>query len=738
MTGEAVEARTREAAPPEATAPGAGRFLTLAVTAISVGATEAVIAVSFAGLVFGPSLPDLLPAGIGVALFGAAAVLLVTGLLATVPGTLGSAQDAPVAILAVTVAGMAPGLAPGSELGTVLVTIAIATGVTGLGLFVLGLLRLGELVRYIPFPVIGGFLAGSGWIILDGAFSFLADRDVHPGDLGALADVAVWPRTLLGVLLGVVLLVGIRRWGATVTLPAVVLGATAVFYATVLLGPDDVDGAAAGGWLLSGIPDGRLWPPAGLSAGLAIDWGAVLGAAPGILALLAVSAVSLLLNASGIELSARRDVDLDRELRAAGAGNVLAAVGGGLPGFQAVSLTAMAHRADLHRRAVAVLSAIAVAAVLLLGGDVVALLPRPVLGAVLVFLGLAFLHEWLIEGRKRLTLPEYGVVLLITVVIAVVGVIQGVLVGLVATVVLFTVSYSNTAVVKHRMTSASYRSPVDRSPVDTARLRELGTAIVVLELQGFLFFGTSRSVLDRVRQELQASSEVRFVVLDLHRVAGLDSSSALAFAKIAQLVERHGVTLVLSGASDDQELQLRRPDGIGDHVPRFPDLDSAAQWCEDELLGAGSAEPDATSVPDLLLAALGDPRLVGRLADLLEEVRVPAGQPLIVEGDEADALYLLSAGVLTASIRVRSGASLRLRTMQPGTVVGEAALYGQTRRTATVVADTDASVLRLDRATIDRLDTDDPELAAALHRWVARLLADRLSTSLATIAALRD
>ena len=84
------------------------------------------------------------------------------------------------------------------------------------------------------------------------------------------------------------------------------------------------------------------------------------------------------------------------------------------------------------------------------------------------------------------------------------------------------------------------------------------------------------------------------------------------------------------------------------------------------------------------------------------------------------------------------GTRVRLRTVLPGVVVGEIAVYTGIPRTAGVVAETPSVVLRLSRASIEQLDAAEPELAAALHRWLARTLSERLSDTLRAFDALLD
>jgi SulP family sulfate permease len=81
---------------------------------------------------------------------------------------------------------------------------------------------------------------------------------------------------------------------------------------------------------------------------------------------------------------------------------------------------------------------------------------------------------------------------------------------------------------------------------------------------------------------------------------------------------------------------------------------------------------------------------------------------------------------------------MRLRSMRPGVVVGEVAWYTGIPRTADVVAEAPSVVLRLSRASIKRMEGEDPELAAALHRWLATTLADRLSDTMRAFDGLLD
>ena len=111
---------------------------------------------------------------------------------------------------------------------------------------------------------------------------------------------------------------------------------------------------------------------------------------------------------------------------------------------------------------------------------------------------------------------------------------------------------------------------------------------------------------------------------------------------------------------------------------------------------------------------------------------------LIRQGESPDDVFVLESGRLQVEMVTPEGTRVRLRTVLPGVVVGEIAMYSGVPRTADVVAETPSVVLRLSRASIERMERSDPELAAALHRWLATTLSVRLNDTLHAFDALLD
>jgi SulP family sulfate permease len=111
---------------------------------------------------------------------------------------------------------------------------------------------------------------------------------------------------------------------------------------------------------------------------------------------------------------------------------------------------------------------------------------------------------------------------------------------------------------------------------------------------------------------------------------------------------------------------------------------------------------------------------------------------LIRQDEPPEDVFVLESGRLRVEMRTLDGGRVRLRTLLPGVMVGEVAMYTGVPRTADVVAETPVVVLRLRLSAIDRMEAERPEVAATVHRWLAATLAERLTDTQRAVEALID
>jgi SulP family sulfate permease len=602
-------------------------------------------------------------------------------------------------------------------------------------------------------------------------------------------------RWLPGLILAAALLVVSRRCDNCLIMPGLLLAAFVVFYGALWLTNTSIPAATAQGWLIDMLPKGggRLWPPMGPADVQLVNW-SVLGRQMGGLAAVAIiNVVSILLNITGIELAAGQDIDLNHELKAAGFSNLVAGLGGGGVGCHVLGDSILAHRIGARSRLVGVFLAAVCGAVLLVGGSLLSYFPSPVLGGLLLFLGLDFLVEWIYEAWFRLPKIDCLVVILIMLAIYQVGVLEGVGLGVALAVVVFIVDYSRVDVIRHALSGITCRSNIERPRLYRQLLSQKGDWLYILELQGFIFFGTANKLLDRVRRRMDDPDlpAPRFIVLDFRLVSGLDSSAVLSFARMKQLAQRQGVTLILTHLAPQMRRQLggevldEPKDERDGAVLTFPDLDHGVEWCEEQMIrtfeDVGLAAKAKTLRQQLeeflpvssratnLLAQLEEARstssIIARvwarldeedrtqleraqplsagdidLMDYLERGEVGTGHYLIRQGDEPKALYFIETGQVTIQLESRDERHrvVRLRTMGAGTIVGEIGLYLGRLTTASVVTDQPTTFYRLSADNLARMEETAPEIAAAFHKFIVCLLGERLADANAALEALVD
>ena len=378
--------------------------------------------------------------------------------------------------------------------------------------------------------------------------------------------------------------------------------------------------------------------------------------------------------------------------------NVISGAVGGIPGYHALSLTALAARMQVNARTAGLVATLVPLAAVVFGAAVVELIPRAIVGGVLVFLGLAFLVEWVWDKRKTLPRLEYAIVLVILATIIGRGFLPGIVVGLVLAVVLFAFSYGRIELVREVSFGDTYHSNVDRPAAERAALAQLAARVQILRLHGFVFFGTSSGLLERIRRRVEKSAP-RFLVVDLSpgQRRGLLGGGLLRQGDepgAGQGVRARVHRCLRTGARQLERGGVVPTEGV---VVFEPDLDRGLQRAEDALLAeqaAASETPEADGE-----APAGMP---AGLRPYLEREELAQGTVLIRRHDPSADVFVLESGRLVVQVQTAEGTTMRLRTIRPGVVVGEVAMYSGAPRTADVVAETPVVVLRLGGEAIAR------------------------------------
>jgi SulP family sulfate permease len=476
-------------------------------------------------------------------------------------------------------------------------------------------------------------------------------------------------------------------------------------------------------------PSPLVWLEFSLSE---VQWGLVMSQMGNLVAMTGVVVITILLNASGIELSSEKDADLNRELSSAGVANMVAGCLGGIIGYQSISRSLLNFRAGGTIRPSGMAAAGFCVLFFLGASPLLTAIPKLVLGGLLLYLGLGLLKEWVIQGWTSLSRSDYAMVMAIMLVVATMGFLEGVLFGLVISVILVVMSYSSINVVKLTTTGESHRSSFVRSMVQENMLKEEGGKVLIMNLHGYLFFGTSHSLQEQVKEKLEEEgSRIELVILDFRLVTGLDSSVALSFRKMLQVAIKNETQIFLTDLTLQMESTLKDLNLLGDHEDAFKSsrtLDLCVQRCEDQLLSSRGVDLKSThrDISDILQEMFLPDYYTEGFVSYLKRTEYKKGDVIVQQGDIGESMYIVAMGQVTAQLELAGGHKIRLIAMGSATIFGEMGLYTTAPRSASVLADEDTVCYELKNDDLEVMQKEDPEMATALHRYIISLLSGRI------------
>ena len=706
------------------------------------GIIKIVAAMAFSALIFTGTLAAYLPQGIGIVLFGFLLFAVISTFTASYPVNINTPQDIPIAIIALIATTVMATNGKDWDAETtfqfIFVTIALTSILVGIFFFILGTLKLGKLVRFIPYPVVGGFLAGTGWLIVKFAFIMTAGMGLSLDNVVSLFDQATLHKWFPGLIFGLIMLISSRYTKHYLLIPVLIAIGITSFYAIMFFYGFSYTDLESNGYLLGPFPEGGLFQGLPLKYLSDFKWSIFLEQLPAIGTMMILNSISVLFNYSGLEIIIKKDLDLDQELKTTGIGNIIAGLGGAPPGHLSLGGTLLSISIGSKSKLTNIVIALLCAITLFFGSEVLSFFPRIILGGLLFNLGLSFLVDWLYSTWSRVPKTDYTIILLIFLVIGTVGFLEGVITGLLMSVVLFVVSYSKVEIIKHELTGKTFHSNVERSESLKNIIDDSGDQTLILPLQGFIFFGSANRLLERIKLHLQSQNEknLKYLVFDFKQVTGVDSSTINSFNKLRILAELDNFQVLFCNLTPEIISQFEAEGLFADSMDlflKFDDLDHGMEWCEEQIISETtiSSNKQKEEIDEIKL-------FEKKFADLLiyfESKDINQNTTLIEQGNDPEGLYFIKSGRVTVELR-SSNNKIRLKSMGTGTVVGEVSLYLKTQATASVISNTACKTYFLSHENFEKLNKEDPERAAELHTYIVKLLSDRLAKSNATIQAL--
>ena len=694
------------------------------VAGFTAGLGLLVAQIAFGTFIFSGPLAPYSSQGVGLVLFGNFAACFVIALTSGFRGAISGLSPALVIVMARI------GSTTDAEGDALFVTtfgaLMIGGVATGVCFLLMGRYRLSNLVRFVPYPVAGGFVAGIGAAVCLSAMSLMgANTDWRA--LPALLESSVLWKWSPGVVFGIALYLAMKRWRHPLILPVSVALAVGAYHLVLDVFGISGDEARAAGLLLRSTSEGNLWPalqPADLAN---VDLSAIATQIPAMLMLMLVALIVVIMNVAGLEMAANRELDWDREFRAAGFASVAAGLGGGTVASMIVPASLRSRLFGASTRLTGVVAALVIAAALFLGDGMLELVPVSLVGGILFFAGIGMLDEGLVKSRQRLPWSEYGIIVLIVAVISIFGLFEGVGAGMLATLVFFAVRLSRVDAIESRFTVRERRSTRARPVPDHAILLEEGERVQAYLLRGYIFFGSVCPLADDLRKSLSGAVRPACLLLDFTSVSGFDFSAVNVLARFVQSANAAGVNVVLSAPTEQLKSGLERtlPPTEFEQLQFEPNADRALERCEEIVIAAWRADASmaderrttlferaADDLEHHLERQIRFENLIDELRSWLTPRRYAAGETLAGPGSAPEGLQLLTSGRASA----HEAAGTRFRQYSPGDAIWP--VDPSDEKAPPVSADESCKTMVLTPAARSWLEEHEEGLALKLYRYL--------------------
>ena len=509
------------------------------------GVTAGIVALPLA-LAFGiqafSGVTDPSAASIGAYVGLTGAMLL--GFFAALFGGTHSQISGPTGPMTVVTATLVTGAwtASSGSISEVMLSMALAAIFCGLFQILFGLIKIGKYVRYIPYPVLSGFMSGIGVIIILQQIYPLIGQSKG----GSMIDLLVGLPAAFGSISLTALLLGLGTVLIIYLFPLITKKVPSTLVALIVMTVVslfiDMEGVATIGEIPSGLPM-PFFAKEGVSLA-GINWGTVLMAAiiPG-LTLAGLGSIDTLLTSVVADNITKTKHNSNRELIGQGIGNAIAGLFCGLPGAGATMRTVVNVKSGGRTQLSGMVHALLLLAIMLGLGSVVKYVPLSVLAGILITVGVGIID---VRGFKDLPkIPRADAVVLVVVFLVTVFVdlLTAVGIGMVIACVLFMKRASDLVeggYSSQEMTNFDKESPwADEGGMpDTVAHK-----IYVQRLNGPIFFGS----INKFKEVMQTvPQDAKIVIIRMRLVSFMDQSGLYAMEEAIKDIQSHGTQVLMT------------------------------------------------------------------------------------------------------------------------------------------------------------------------------------------------
>lgn len=685
--------------------------------------------------------PDYAGAGAMAGILGAAALGLVTPLFGRTGGLISAPCAPAAAVLSALIAGLldskaGAGLAPGSILPLLALTALLAA----MFQFFFGALGGGRLIKFIPYPVVSGFLAGVGILIALGQLPKLLGLPDGTPLVWGIISPELWKWQ--GVAVGLITMVAMGTASLiTRKVPASIiglLGGVFTYFVMAMFSPDLMN--LQGNTLIIGpvhASGSFLEAMAGRAASLfSINLSSIKLVIIPALTLSVLLSIDTLKTCVGLDVLTRNRHKSDRELMGQGIGNLASFLIGGMPGAGTMGPTMINVVSGGRTPRSGLIEGGFVVLTLFLLSRMIAWVPIGALAGILLVIA------WRMFDRSMFRLLRYpagrqdfAVIAGVVLVSVTVDLIAASGVGVALAILLFIRDQIRGSVIRRKLYLNQMSSKTRRLALEREILNRHGDQGIFCELQGNLFFGTTDQLFSQLEPDLRTK---RFILLDMRRVQSMDYTAAHLFGQMhAQLAERGG-QLLFSGMPsalleernfEHYLIQL----GVvrqGGGIMISETLDGALEWMEERILETAGipkkSEEEKLELKDFDLFRGFDEGTLHELASCVGELSLAQGERAFSQGEEGDEIFMVRRGSVRIMLPLEGGKRHHLATVGAGDFFGEISFLDRGVRSAEVEAKVPTDLYVLSRKRFKAHSWSDPAFHVQVFARLAFAIAERL------------
>jgi len=615
-----------------------------------------------------------------------------------------------------------------------------------------GVIGLGKLIKYMPFPVVSGYLSGVGLYIIAAQSPIFVGlpQGTHFWDSFQIVSGWKWQSMVVGAatIMSMIYADKVLR-----TIPAVI---------TALV-------VGVGVYFVLGLVDPKLLEPnnsfiigeLGGSGGinfidtfigrfesiLYFGWEDMLLLFFPALTLAALLSIDTLKTCVILDSMTHSFHNSNKELIAQGSGNVVSALVGGMPGSGTMGATMVNISSGGKTRLSGLIEGIMAVVAFVALGAFIAWIPVAALAGILMVIGFRMIDKHsILLLKSRQTSLDFFIIVSVAVTALSISLIAAAGVGLILAVVLYIIQQIGASVVYRHLDGTEARSKLVRGREEENLLCEKGDMFSVYELHGSLFFGTANQLYTMLQEDLQHK---KYIIMDMKRVQNVDLTAAHILLQIKDILhDRDGYLLLCRlphklPTGDDLENYFNQV-GLLKHlspIKVFDDLDDAIEWAENKIIKEVIIERKGEELLDLSEFDL----IRGRKEETLEEIRSLAeersykkGEIIYSEGEGKGEIFLIRRGLVRIMLPCSGRKSVHLSTLGQNNFFGEFSFLDGGPHYTDTVAGADSDLYCISREAFDLFSKHHKKASLYFMQSLAMVLAERLRLTRSELGAEYD